>query len=140
MHNVNHEHESFLPSQWAKSESKVTKLCPTLCDPMTCSLPGISVHGILQAIKLEWVAISFSRDLPGIEPTLKADTLTSEPRGKPKNTGAGCHACLQGIFPTEGSNQGHPRYKCGRILNHLSHQGSPKVLCSTDCAVWGSYS
>ena len=35
--------------------------CPTLCDPMDCSLPGSSVHGILQARILEWVAISFSR-------------------------------------------------------------------------------
>ena len=34
--------------------------CPTLCSPMDCSLPGFSVHGILQARTLEWVAISFS--------------------------------------------------------------------------------
>ena len=34
---------------------------PTLCNPMDCSLPGSSVHGILQARMLEWVAISFSR-------------------------------------------------------------------------------
>ena len=39
----------------------VTKLCPTLCDPMDYSLPGFSVHGILQARILGWVAISFSR-------------------------------------------------------------------------------
>ena len=39
----------------------VTQLCPTLCDPMGCSLPGSSVHGILQARILEWVASSFSR-------------------------------------------------------------------------------
>ena len=39
------------------------KSCPTLCDPVDCSLPGSSVHGILQARILEWVAISFSRDL-----------------------------------------------------------------------------
>ena len=38
----------------------VVQLCPTLCDPMDCSLPGSSVHGILQARILEWVAISFS--------------------------------------------------------------------------------
>ena len=36
-------------------------MCPTLCDPMDCSLPGSPVHGILQARVLEWVAISFSR-------------------------------------------------------------------------------
>ena len=36
------------------------QLCPTLCDPMNCSLPGSSVHGILQARIWEWVAIPFS--------------------------------------------------------------------------------
>ena len=39
----------------------VTQLCATLCDPMDCSLPGSSVHGILQARILEWVTIPFSR-------------------------------------------------------------------------------
>ena len=41
--------------------SEVTQSCPTLCDPMHCSLPGSLVHGIFQARVLEWVAISFSR-------------------------------------------------------------------------------
>ena len=41
--------------------SEVAQSYPTLCDPMDCSLPGSSVHGIFQARKLEWVAISFSR-------------------------------------------------------------------------------
>ena len=59
----------------------------TVGNPMDCSLPGFSVHGILQARILEWVAISFSRDLPdpGIKPrspALQADALTSEPPGK----------------------------------------------------------
>ena len=40
--------------------SEVAQLCPTLCDPMDCSLPGSSVPGIFQARMLEWVAISFS--------------------------------------------------------------------------------
>ena len=44
-----------------ESGSEITQLCPTLCDPMECSLPGSSVHGIFQARILEWVAISFSR-------------------------------------------------------------------------------
>ena len=39
----------------------VSQLCPTLCDPMNCSSPGSSVHGILQARIQDWVAISFSR-------------------------------------------------------------------------------
>ena len=37
----------------------VTELCPTLCDPIDCSPPGSSVHGIFQARILEWVAISY---------------------------------------------------------------------------------
>ena len=54
---------------------------------MDCSPPSSSVHGILQARILEWVAISFSRDLPdpGIEPrssTLQVDVLTSAPKVK----------------------------------------------------------
>ena len=45
-------------SEWV---SEVTQSCPTLCDPMDCSPQSSSVHGILQARVLEWVAISFSR-------------------------------------------------------------------------------
>ena len=44
-----------------KKESEVAQLCPTLCNPMDCSLPGSSVHGIFQARILEWVAICLSR-------------------------------------------------------------------------------
>ena len=43
-----------------KSESAVAQPCPTLSDPMDCSPPGSSVHGIFQARVLEWVAIAFS--------------------------------------------------------------------------------
>ena len=69
----------------------VTQLCPTLCDPMNYSLPGSSVHGILQARILEYVAIPFSRDLPdpGIEPgspALLADSSQSNPPGKAQGT------------------------------------------------------
>ena len=45
----------------SESESEVTQSCLTLCDPMDCSPPGSSVHGIFQARGLEWIAISFSR-------------------------------------------------------------------------------
>ena len=61
--------------------------CPTLCDPMDSRLPGSSVHGILQATILEWVAVSFSRrsSWPGIKPgylvspTLAGGFFTTEP-------------------------------------------------------------
>ena len=42
-------------------ESEIAQSCPTLCDPMDCSLSGSSVHGIFQARVLEWIAISLSR-------------------------------------------------------------------------------
>ena len=59
------EHRSRLPfpSPTHKSESEVAQSCPTLRDPMDCSLPGSSIHGILQVRILEWVAIAFSRNL-----------------------------------------------------------------------------
>ena len=50
-----------------KSESEVAQLYPTLSDPMDCSLPGSSVHGIFQARVLEWGAIAFSRILLNIK-------------------------------------------------------------------------
>ena len=64
----------------------VAQSCLTLCDLKDCSLPGSSVHAVLQARILEWVAIPFSRDLPDLEiepgsPSLQADTLPSEPQG-----------------------------------------------------------
>ena len=62
----------------------VTQSGLTLCDPMDCSLPGPSVHGILQA----------------------------------SNTGVDCHALLQGIFPTQGSNL--RLLHCRQILNHIA--------------------
>ena len=65
----------------------VAQSCPTLCDPMDCSLPGSSVH----------------EDSPG------------------KKNGVGCHAFLQGIFPTKESNQN--LLHCKWIIYQLSHQG-----------------
>ena len=63
----------------------VAQSCLTLCDPMDCTPPGFSVHGILQARILEWVAISFSRgpSNPGNKPgclALQADSLLSATR------------------------------------------------------------
>ena len=50
----------FLQCVKVKSEREVAHLCPTLSDPMDCSLPGSSIHGIFQARILEWGAIAFS--------------------------------------------------------------------------------
>ena len=55
------EHWSGLPFLSPMHESEVAQLCPTLSDPMDCSLQGSSIHGILQARVLEWGAIAFSK-------------------------------------------------------------------------------
>ena len=67
--------------------------CVTLCDPLDFGPPGSSVRGILQARRLEWVAISSSRgsSLPGIEPTssaLASAFFATEPSGKPFHSGS----------------------------------------------------
>ena len=49
-----------LPTSAATATAKSLQSCPTLCDPVDCSLPGSSVHGIFQARVLEWGAIAFS--------------------------------------------------------------------------------
>ena len=69
-----------------KSESEVAQLCPALCDPVDCSPPGSSVHGIFQARVLEWGAIAFSvfpaaKSLQSC-PTLR-DPIDSSPPGSP---------------------------------------------------------
>ena len=50
----------LLQCRKVKSESEVVQSCPTFSDPMDCSLPGFSIHGIFQARVLEWGAIAFS--------------------------------------------------------------------------------
>ena len=61
--------------------------CTTLCDPVDCSPPGSSVHGISQSRILEWVAMPSSRDRPDprvelTSPAFQADYLPAKPRGK----------------------------------------------------------
>ena len=79
-----------------KSESEVAQSSPTLPDPMDCSLPGSSVHGIFQARILEWVAVAFS-----------------------KNIGVGSHSLLQGIFLIQGSNLESPPLQADSLPSEL---------------------
>ena len=78
---------------WFRDEwvSEVTQLCPTLCDPMDCSLPGSSIHGIFQARVLEWLAISFSRGSSQLRDrtwvSCIAGRLPSQSPGKPIGQG-----------------------------------------------------
>ena len=78
--------------------SSVTQSCPTLCDPMDCSLPGSSVHGIFQPRLLEWAATSDSRGSSqpreGLKPHLlrllhwqAGGLFTTAPPGKPQKEG-----------------------------------------------------
>ena len=70
---------------------KVVQLSPTLCDPM-----DYTVHGILQARTLEWVAFPFSRgSSQSRSPALQVDSLPAEQQGKAKNTGVGSLSLLQ---------------------------------------------
>ena len=82
-------------------KEKVAQSCLTLCDSM-----DYTVHGILQARILEWVAFPFSRGSShaGIEPrspALQADSSPIEPQGKLRNTGVGSLSLLQRIFPPQ---------------------------------------
>ena len=90
----------FLPQcMKVKSESEVAQSCLTLRDPMDCSLPGSSIHGIFQARVL--AAASAAAKLLQSCPTL-CDLIDGSPPGSPvsgiflgKNTGVGCHFLLQ---------------------------------------------
>ena len=105
---------------------KVTQSCPTLCNPM-----DYTVHGILQARILEWVAFLFSRgssqprDQAQVS-TLQADSLPAKPPGKPKNTRVGSLSLLQWIFLWQKLNPG--LLHCRWILYQLSHQVSLRIL------------
>ena len=62
---------------------KSLQSCPTLCDPMDCSLPGSPIHGIFQARVLEWVAISFS-SLVAYTPPKNLSILVCKDSGNPE--------------------------------------------------------
>ena len=99
---------SILPNTWEDSFFKnnnqpnegavlVTQSCPTLCNPMDCSPPGSSVHGIFQAGILSGLSFPSPGDLPnsGVEPRspeLHADSLLTEPPGKLQNHTNKCGA------------------------------------------------
>ena len=107
----------------------VAQLSLTLCDSMDHSLPDSSVHGILQARILEWVAIPSSRGPSQLRDwthisrvSCIADrffTIWATRDSPGKNPRVGCHSLLQGIFLTQGLSPGLLHYM--KILYHLSH-------------------
>ena len=95
-----------------------------------CSPLGFSVHEILQARILKWVAMPSSRassqPRDWIQVSWIAGTFfTTEPPGKPMKTGVSRLSLFQGIFPTQGSNRG--LLHCRQILYQLSYQGGPVI-------------
>ena len=115
---LSHARSSNIPCTCMLSGSVV----PALCDAVDCSLPGSSVHRVLQARILEWFAASFSTsDMVGcvcsvthLCPTLCSPMDCTPPASSVhgivgKNIGMGCHFLLQGIFPTQAWN---PRLLC----------------------------
>ena len=87
---------------------KVAQCCPSLCNPM-----DYTVHGILQARILEWIAFPFSRESSQPRDWIQVSCIAgrfftswAEPQGKTKNTGVGSLSFLQWIFPTQESNWG----------------------------------
>ena len=110
-------------------------LCPTLCDPTDCSLPGSSVHGISQARILEWVVIPSPGDLPnpGMEPAspaLAGRFFITEPPGKPWDLSILCpksfhlssshFSSKQHLVPSSGCHHLSPRsLHCLLTTSHL---------------------
>ena len=83
----------------------VAKLCPTLCDPMDCSLPGSFAQGVFQARILEWLPFPSSVDLPhsGIEPgspAMQPDSLPTELPGKAQRK-LGCGGLVANIYVSD---------------------------------------
>ena len=106
----------------------VTQLCPTLCDPMDCSPPDSSVHGISQARILEWVCeVKVAQSCL----TLRPHGLYSPWNSPGQNTRVGSLSHLQGIVPNQGLNPGLPH--CRWIPYQLNHKGSPEWFCCCYC-------
>ena len=81
-----------------KSESEIAQSCPTLSDPMDCSLPGSSVHGIFQARVLEWVAIGLLRFLSLHIKKKKKNAPTLSQKQQKNRERSICLSLLQEIY------------------------------------------
>ena len=117
-----------------KSESEVAQSCPTLSNPMDCSLPGCSIHGIFQARVLEWGAIAFSvtwtRRSTNIEQRGNSATNFKTQRHK---TGDSVISLLQQVLFNSSSHNGSSflwRYISLTVLNNLVPDDSWDLLSS----------
>ena len=82
-----------------KSGSEVSQSCPTLCDPMDCSPPSSSIHGILQARILEWIAISFSKGSSQPRDRTHVSRIVDRHFTVWANVADTVHPCFNGILP-----------------------------------------
>ena len=116
-----------------KSGSEVAQLCPTVCYPMDCSLPGSSVCGDSPGKN---TGVGCQVLLQGIFPTQGSNPCLPPRRQilyqlSHKNAGVGSLSLLQQIFPTQESNRG--LLHCRQILYQLSYQGSSGYCCCCCC-------
>ena len=108
--------EICYPGYRAAAAAKSLQSCPTLCNPVVCSPSGSSVHGILQARILEWVAIPTPGDLPDpgikpvslVSPVLAGGLFTPAPPGKPSVVWRWADGELEAAAVTR-----HLRFTCG---------------------------
>ena len=96
-----------------ESESEMAQSCPTLWDPMDCSLPGASIHGIFQAGGLDWVAIFFSRG-------------SSRPRGRTQVSRIVDRLFTEWATMEAGEGKGCPLYSGLWEFHRLHSHGAPK--------------
>ena len=113
----------------------VAQPCPTRCDATDCSPPG-SVHRTLQARVLEWVAMPSSRGSSRLRDQTQVSCIAGRffiiwATREARDAGVGNLSLLQGVFPTQKSNQG--LLHCRQILYQLSYQGSPVAALDMSC-------
>ena len=116
---------------WDVRVCLVAQSCLTVYDPMDCSPPGSSVHGILQARILEWVAMPFSRGSSQPRDRTQVSCIaggffTVWATREAQYYWSGSLSLLQGNLPTQELSQG--LLHCRQILYQLSHKESPRIL------------
>ena len=122
-----YSHHHYLIAEYLRA--KLLQSSPTVCNPNDCRPPGSSVHSILQARILEWVAISSSRDLPNSEmqpksltsPALAGGFFTTEQPGKPLR-----------IFD-------HPQKETSDPLSPSPQSLATSNLCPMHLPLWGIF-
>ena len=119
-----------------KSENEIAQWCPTPSDPMDCSLPGSSVHGIFQASELEWGAIAIMSN--SFEtPWTVAHQAPLSMRFPRQEYWGGLPFSSPGDLPDPRTKHMSPVVLHGKwILYPLSHQGSPSFLGLTNIPLY----